>query len=114
MSKSSKGNELVHGKKVKQKSGLNRTILNASFYQFLAMLEYKQTMLNDKLLVKVDPKYTSLECSICGCRDKNNRLKQDKFECVECGFKINPDIQASQTILKRGLEVFGLGISLCA
>lgn len=112
MSKSSKGNEKSHGKKVKQKSGLNKTILNASFYQFLAMLEYK-TMLNDKHFVKVDPKYTSLECSKCGCRDKQNRLKQDKFECTECGHKANPDIQASHTILKRGLTVFGLGTSLC-
>ena len=112
MSKSSKGNEINHGKMVKQKSGLNRTILNASFYQFLAMLEYKQTMLNDKLLVKVNPAYTSLECSQCGNRDKANRPKQDKFQCTKCGYKINPDIQASKTILKRGLESFGLGTSL--
>ena len=112
MSKSSKGNEITHGKKVKQKSGLNRTILNASFYQFVAMLQYKQTMLNDKLFVKVDPKYTSQECSICGNRDKNNRPKQDKFKCTKCGHKENPDIQASKTILKRGLKSFGLGISL--
>ena len=91
MSKSSKGNELCHGKMVKQKSGLNRAILNASFYQFLAMLEYK-SKLNDKIFVKVTPAYTSVECSICGNRDKKNRPKQDKFECTACGFKINPDI----------------------
>jgi putative transposase len=55
MSKSSKGNEINHGKRVKQKSGLNRTILNASFYQFVSMIQYKTTMLNDKLFVKVNP-----------------------------------------------------------
>ena len=109
MSKSSKGNEINHGKMVKQKSGLNKTILNASFYQFVAMLQYKQTMLNDKLLVKVNPAYTSLECSRCGNRDKANRPKQDKFQCTKCGHKENPDIQASKTILKRGLESFGIG-----
>ena len=109
MSKSSKGNEIVHGKKVKQKSGLNRTILNASFYQFAAMLQYKQTMLNDKLFVKVDPAYTSQECSRCGNRDKANRPKQDRFKCTKCGHEENPDIQASKTILKRGLESFGIG-----
>lgn len=112
MSKSSKGNEINHGKMVKQKSGLNRTILNASFYQFVSMLQYKQTMLNDKLFVKVNPQYTSQECSNCGNVDEANRPKQDKFECTVCGFKINPDIQASQTILKRGLQSFGLGTSL--
>lgn len=61
MSKSSKGNEITHGKRVKQKSGLNRTILNASFYQFVSMIQYKTTMLNDKLFVKVNPQYTSQE-----------------------------------------------------
>ena len=59
MSKSSRGNEINHGKMVKQKSGLNRTILNASFYQFVSMIQYKTTMLNDKLFVKVNPQYTS-------------------------------------------------------
>lgn len=112
MSKSSKGNEITHGKRVKQKSGLNRTILNASFYQFVAMLQYKTTMLNDKLFVKANPQYSSQECSSCGNIDKNNRPKQDKFKCTACGFKTNPDIQASKTILKRGLESFGLGTSL--
>jgi putative transposase len=112
MSKSAKGNEINHGKMVKQKSGLNKTILNASFYQFVAMLQYKQTMLNDKLFVKVNPKYTSLECSKCGNIDKTNRPKQDKFYCTNCGYRINPDIQASQTILKRGLGSFGIGTIL--
>jgi putative transposase len=112
ISKSSKGNEIAHGKRVKQKSGLNRTILNASFYQFVSMIQYKTTMLNDKLFVKVDPQYTSQECSQCGSIDKNNRPKQDKFKCTACNFEINPDIQASQTILKRGLKSFGLGTSL--
>lgn len=112
MSKSSKGNEINHGKMVKQKSGLNRTILNASFYQFVSMIQYKTTMLNDKLFVKINPQYTSQECSCCGNIDKNNRPKQDKFKCTACGFETSPDIQASQTILKRGLESFGLGTSL--
>lgn len=117
MSKSSKGNEINHGKMVKQKTGLNRTILNASFYQFVAMLQYKQSMLNDKLLVKVNPAYTSQECSKCGCRDKLNRPKQHIFKCIGCGFETNPDIQASHNILKKGVELLkiksiGAGIAL--
>ena len=63
--------------------------------------------------MKVNPAYTSQECSICGNTDKKNRPKQNKFKCTACGFKINPDIQAAQTILKRGLEVFGLGTNPC-
>ncbi len=111
MSKSSKGNEITHGKKVKQKSGLNRTILNASFYQFVSMIHYKTTMLNDKLFVKVNPQYTSREC-ICGNIDKNNRPKQDTFKCTKCGHEQNADHRASENILQRGLQSFGLGTSL--
>jgi putative transposase len=37
---------------------------------------------------------------------------QDKFKCIACNFEINPDIQASKTILKRSLESFGLETSL--
>jgi len=112
MSKSSKGNEINHGKMVKQKSGLNRTILNASFYQFVSMIQYKTTMLNDKLFVKVNPQYTSQECSNCGNIDKANRSKQDKFKCTACGFETNPDIQASKTILNISVSLFGLGTNL--
>lgn len=111
MSKSAKGNEINHGKNVKAKAGLNKTILNASFYQFQSMLEYK-SKLNGKLFVKVDPKYTSLECSVCGNRDKANRPKQDYFKCTKCGYETNPDIQSSKTILKRALESFGIGTIL--
>ena len=111
MSKSAKGNEINHGKNVKAKAGLNKTILNASFYQFQSMLEYK-SKLNGKLFVKVNPRYTSLECSVCGNRDKANRPRQDYFKCTKCGYETNPDIQASKTILKRALESFGIGTIL--
>ena len=75
------------------------------------MLEYK-SKLNGKLFVKVNPRYTSLECSVCGNRDKANRPRQDYFKCTKCGYETNPDIQASKTILKRALESFGIGTIL--
>lgn len=65
-----KGNRINNSKRVKQKSGLNRTILNASFYQFVSMIQYKTIMLNDKLFVKVNSQYSSQECSNCGNIDK--------------------------------------------
>jgi len=115
MSKSAKGNKETPGKNVKSKAGLNRTILNASFYQFQSMLEYK-AKLNGKLFVKVDPKYTSIECIKCGNRDKLNRPRQDYFKCTRCGYTTNPDIQASVSILNRALnqirKSFGAGTVL--
>ena len=112
MTKSSKGNEQKHGKNIRAKSGLNRSILSASFYQFVAMLQYKQTMLNEKLFVKVNPQYTSQICNRCGYRDKNNRKTQSKFKCLKCHHEINADINASENIEQRGLESLGLGTSL--
>lgn len=112
MTKSAKGNELKSGKNVKQKAGLNRSILSASFYQFVSMIQYKQTMLNDKLLVKVNPQYTSQICNKCGYKDKNNRKTQSNFKCLNCTHTDNADINASKNILDKGLKSLGLGISL--
>ena len=111
MTKSAKGNEINPGKNVKQKSGLNRSILSASFYQFVSMIQYKQTMLNDKLFVKVDPKYTSQKCNKCGYVDKKNRKSQSKFKCISCTHANNADMNASYNILDKALKSLGLGIS---
>ncbi len=40
MTKSSKENKQKHGKNIRAKSGLNRLIPSAVFYQFIAMLQY--------------------------------------------------------------------------
>ena len=111
MTKSAKGNEINPGKNVKQKSGLNRTILAASFYQFVFMIKYKQTMLNDKLFVKVDPSFTSQKCNKCGYIDRNNRKSQSKFKCIACNNSDNADINASYNILDKAFKSLGLGIS---
>jgi putative transposase len=110
MMKSAKGTIENPGKNIRQKSGLNRSLASASFYQFAAMLQYK-SKLNDKLFVKVDPRYTSQTC-ICGHVDKENRKTQSEFLCTRCGHQENADMRASSNIRNRGLESLGLGISL--
>ena len=49
----------------------------------------------------VNPFYTSQTCSICGHRDKKNRLSQESFCCQKCGHTDNADINASEVILSR-------------
>jgi hypothetical protein len=39
----------------------------------------------------VNPAYTSQTCSRCGCVDSKNRLTQEDFKCIECGFDNNAD-----------------------
>lgn len=97
-------------KNVKQKSGLNKSILSTSFYQFLSMLSYK-AMLNGKLFTKVPPQYTSKGCSSCGLINNELTLKQREFWC-ECGSILHRDVNAALNILRLGLESFGLGTSL--
>ena len=45
--------------------------------------------------------YTSQTCPICGCIDSENRKSQEEFECIECGYTANADINASENIKQR-------------
>lgn len=59
------------------------------------------------IVVKVNPKYTSKRCNKCGCIHQENRdckLNQGKFKCVECGHEDNADINASKNIARPSIE----------
>ena len=45
--------------------------------------------------------YTSQTCPKCGCIDKENRKDQEHFECIECGYRSNADLNASINIRQR-------------
>lgn len=104
MSKSAKGNADQPGKNVKQKSGLNRAILDQSWYEFKRQLDYK-LLWSGGHLIAVPPQNTSRCCPACGHIAKENRLMQSNFKCVECGYKNNADVVGAINILKRGQEI---------
>ena len=104
MTKSAKGTADNPGKNVKQKSGLNRSILNMAWGKFFRMLEYKLALTGRKL-VKIDPRNTSITCSQCGFVSKQNRLTQSQFKCVKCGFEANADLNAAVNIKNRFLSL---------
>ena len=89
-------------KKVAQKSGLNRCILDASPFELRSQLEYK-TQWQGGLLVPVPPQNTSRKCPECGYVAAENRKSQAKFACVECGFSANADFVAAVNIREAGL-----------
>jgi putative transposase len=93
---------------VKQKSGLNRVILNQGWGMFKDFLTYKQAWRGGELIL-VDPKGTSQTCPSCQCKEKGNRLTQANFECVKCGFTDNADDVAAMNILARGHCVLACG-----
>jgi len=89
-------------KKVAQKSGLNRSILDASPFALHRQLEYK-TQWQGGVLVSVPPQNTSRKCPECGHVSAENRKSQAKFVCVECEFSANADFVAAVNIREAGL-----------
>jgi len=89
-------------KKVAQKSGLNRSLLDASPFELRRQLEYK-TQWQGGLLVAVAPQNTSRKCPECGHTSAENRKTQSKFVCVECGFSANADFVGAVNIREAGL-----------
>jgi len=104
MTRSAKGTLKNPGKNVKQKSGLNRSILSQGWYSFIYMLNYKCDWYGKKL-IKVNPKHTSQICSKCGYKRKTNRKSQSEFVCGKCKFEENADVNAARNILNRGLKL---------
>lgn len=103
MTKSAKGTKEKPGKNIKQKSGLNREILNLAPAQFVTFLEQKCAEKNIKFS-KVNPRYTSQTCSNCGHKNKESRINRDTFICTSCGHEDHADVNAAKNILKIGLE----------
>ena len=102
MTASAKGTVESPGKCVKQKSGLNRSILDQGWGIFERQLDYK-LMHSGGILIKVPTAYTSQTCSECGCIDSESRLSQSDFVCTSCGHAENADVNAAKNILAKGL-----------
>lgn len=108
MSKSSKGNVEQHGKKVAQKSGLNRSILDQGWGEFRRQLDYKLAWRGGHLIA-VPPHNTSRTCPACGHISDENRQTQARFECVECGYENNADYVGAINVLERGQRLLACG-----
>jgi putative transposase len=101
MSKSAKGRQEQHGRNVKAKSGLNKSIRDQSWYEFRRQLDDKSHWLGG-FVYTVAPKYTSQTCPCCCHVAKDNRKTQANFECVSCGYQENADIVGALNILRVG------------
>ena len=78
-----------------------RAVLHSwAFAQLRAFLVYK-AILAGVLLLAVDPRNTSRECSKCGHVDKRNRPNQSTFRCLACGHAEHADINAARVIASR-------------
>ncbi len=103
MTASAKGTVEKPGKNVRQKAGLNRSILRSCWGKIKTYTQYKGLRKN-KLTIVVPAHYSSQECSRCGFTHQDNRPAQAEFICQDCGFACNADLNASLVIKKRGVR----------
>jgi putative transposase len=103
MGRSAKGTVAEPGKKVRQKAGLNRAILDQGWGAFRVMLGYKLAAFGGTL-IEVPAAYTSQTCAACGVVDAASRRDQARFVCTGCGHEANADTNAAINILQRGLD----------
>ncbi len=106
MTRSARGTSEAPGVNVKQKSGLNRAILDQGWTQILTLLTYKADQAGARV-IRVRPHGTSQTCHRCGSAAKGQRENQAVFRCADpvCGWTGNADTNAAIVIKQRGQEV---------
>jgi len=70
------------------------------YHLFRTFLTYKAQR-RGITVVAVDPRDTSKMCSRCGHCSKGNRKRQALFQCEECRYSTNADLNASFNIAQR-------------
>lgn len=86
------------------KSGLARAILGSAWGRTMLYLSYKAQERN-KILIGVEPHYSSQECSECHYIHPDNRQTQSLFVCQKCGYQIHADYNASVNLRERGIAL---------
>lgn len=75
-----------------------------SFYDLEQKLMYKAKQ-HQSTVVKVDPRYTSQCCPVCGHIEKANRNKKiHLFACKNCGYRSNDDRIGAMNLYRMGIS----------
>lgn len=90
--------------RARAKSGLNRSINDAGWGRFLAVLRAKAEDAG-RVWIEVDPRHTSDGCEKCGHAARGNRVSQAEFVCQRCGHRAQADEHAARNILRAGLAL---------
>lgn len=107
MTRSAAGTADEPGTNVRQKSGLNRSMLDAGIGRFITLLTYKAERAGGSV-VRVDARNTSQDCSGCDARVEKD-LSVRLHSCPHCGLVLHRDVNAARTILRRGLAAVVAG-----
>jgi IS605 OrfB family transposase len=71
-----------------------------AFFQLRSFVEYKARRAGVPV-VAVDPRDTSRTCAECGHCERANRKTRDQFECRQCGYSEDADLNAARNIRSR-------------
>lgn len=106
MTASAAGTIEAPGKNVRQKAGLNRSILDAAFGTLRRQLEYKSGWYGSQVQI-IDRFFASSQtCSACGARAKTKLgLHVRVFECAACGARIDRDVNAARNICAEAVRM---------
>jgi putative transposase len=98
--------EDIHVNRMVHNHCLAKSISDAAWAEFLGLLASKAECAG-RTCIKVDPAYTSQDCSRCGHRRKMP-LSERIFACPCCLIVLDRDHNAALNILVLGLEAVGL------
>jgi len=86
------------------KSGLNRSISDAGWGQFVSILRAKAEEAG-RTWIEINPRHTSNRCECCGHVAPENRVTQAEFSCTRCSHRAPADEHAARNILRAGLAL---------
>ncbi|MFY7070077.1 RNA-guided endonuclease InsQ/TnpB family protein [Nocardiopsis changdeensis] len=105
MTASARGTLQAPGRRVRQKAGLNRAVLDAAFGEFRRQLEYKAAR-QGRTLVVVDRWFPSSKtCSDCGYLLKRLSLGTRFWTCPDCRTRHDRELNAAKNIGAAGRAV---------
>lgn len=101
------GKYLPNGQAVK--SGLNKSINDAGWGNFVKLLEYKAEW-NNKQIVKINRFFPSSKtCNSCGWINQKLKLSDREWTCNNCNTHLDRDYNAAINILKEGQKIISSG-----
>lgn len=93
-----------------QKSGLNKSILDAAWTMFRTILKQKAERAVNRRVVEINPAYTSQDCHKCGYRpgkEAKKKLSDRWHYCPKCSASLDRDLNAAMNIFALGTQRIG-------
>ncbi|MFF3967881.1 RNA-guided endonuclease TnpB family protein [Streptomyces griseorubiginosus] len=105
MTRTARGTLDKPGRRVRQKAGLNRAILDAAPGELRRQLTYKTCWYGSTLAVLDRWWPSSKTCSACGWQNPRLTLANRTFHCSNCTLTIDRDVNAARNIAAHAVPV---------